>query len=129
MGRATNLIPREQRMNAPEGQERGLTLAAPSYSANENPELHLPLPSSIIDAIAELVEQRLLARMPEAAPEWLSIETAATYLDVSPERVRKLVARRALPHYQEGPGCRVFLHRSELDEWMSRSRIAATRHA
>lgn len=97
------------------------------YSGNDEQELRLAVPPAMLDAIADLVEERVLGRLAtaEAAAEWLSIETAARYLDVSPERVRKLVARRAIPHYQEGPGCRVFLRRRELDEWMSRSRILA----
>jgi excisionase family DNA binding protein len=53
----------------------------------------------------------------EWAP-WMRLDTAATYLDMSPERLRKLVARRAIPFSQEGPGCRVFFERSALDEWM-----------
>ena len=55
------------------------------------------MPAELLDAIAELVERRVLERLAavEAAPEWLSVETAAGYLDVSAERVRKLVARRA----------------------------------
>ena len=80
------------------------------------------------------VTRRVLAQLEAslpAGPEWLSVESAAEYLDVKPERVRKLVARRAIPYYQDGPGCRVFLRRRELDNWLSRSRIAATpeRHA
>lgn len=51
-------------------------------------------------------------------PGWMNVETAARYLDVSPERVRKLVARRQIPYAQEAPGCRVFFARNELDHWM-----------
>lgn len=51
-------------------------------------------------------------------PEWLSVESASRYLDAPVERVRKLKDRREIPHYQEGPGCRVFFKRSELDAWM-----------
>jgi len=48
----------------------------------------------------------------------MNVATCARYLDVSPERVRKLVATRRIPYSQEAPGCRVFFRRSELDEWM-----------
>jgi excisionase family DNA binding protein len=51
-------------------------------------------------------------------PEWLSISTAAVYLDMSEERVRKLQARGVLPYHQEGPGCRVFFKRTDLDATM-----------
>src|SRR4051794_17246091 len=53
-----------------------------------------------------------------AWPEWMSVDTAARYLDVSPERLRKLTARRQIPQHQEGHGCRVFFHRPDLDAWM-----------
>jgi excisionase family DNA binding protein len=58
-------------------------------------------------------------------PEWMSVDTAARYLDASEERVRKLKDRKEIPHYQEGPGCRVFFRRSELDHWMNGFRRAA----
>jgi excisionase family DNA binding protein len=58
----------------------------------------------------------------QAWPEWMAIETAARYLDVSPERVRKLQAQRKLPFHQEGPGCRVFFRRSDLDAAMAELR-------
>lgn len=57
-----------------------------------------------------------------AWPEWQSIATAARYLDVSPERLRKLVARRAIPFHQEDVGCRISFRRRDLDDWMSGQR-------
>ena len=84
----------------------------------------------MLEAIAELVEARVLERLTDAAPaapEWLSVESAARYLDISPERVRKLIARRAIPYYQDAPGCRVFLRRRELDDCMSALRIPPAR--
>lgn len=53
-----------------------------------------------------------------AWPEWMSITTAARYLDCTPERIRKLVARRAIPFSQDGPGCRIFFSKTDLDQWM-----------
>ena len=44
----------------------------------------------------------------------MNVETAARYLDVPEERVRKLKDRRVIPYYQDGPGCRVFFRRAEL---------------
>lgn len=55
-------------------------------------------------------------------PEWMAVETAASYLDSSPERVRKLIARRQIPFVQQGAGCRIFLGRRDLDEWMRQGR-------
>jgi excisionase family DNA binding protein len=91
-------------------------------------KLTLLVPTDALDAIVEIVQarvaERLEASIDSAYPEWLSVESAASYLDVSPERVRKLVARRTIPYYQEGPGCRVFLRRRELDEYMNAFRVA-----
>jgi excisionase family DNA binding protein len=54
--------------------------------------------------------------------EWFNVEDAAAYMDVSPERVRKLIARRAIAFSQEGPGCRVFLRRTDLDTYLNEQR-------
>jgi Helix-turn-helix domain len=76
------------------------------------------------------VEQRLAEIDPRRAdgwPEWMSVETAARYLDVSEERVRKFKDRRAIPYYQEAPNCRVFFCRAELDQWMHEARVMRVR--
>jgi len=89
----------------------------------------IELPSEALDELVSEVTRRVLAELEpvENRQEWLSVESAAYHLDVSAERVRKLIARRAITYYQDGPGCRVSLRRSELDEWMSYSRVAAVR--
>lgn len=84
--------------------------------------LSVELPEEALQAIAERVLgmlQPYMGHEDKGWPEWMSVETAARYLDVSPERVRKLQARGQLPYYQEGPGCRVFFNRRELDTAMS----------
>lgn len=85
------------------------------------PRLALVIPDDVIEEIAlraaEIVAERLQVER-QAWPEWMSVTTAARYLDVSPERLRKLQARRLLPFHQEAAGCRVFFRRSELDEAM-----------
>jgi excisionase family DNA binding protein len=53
-----------------------------------------------------------------ARQEWLNVDSAAAYMDVSAERVRKLIARRAIAYSQEGPGCRVLLNRRDLDAYL-----------
>jgi hypothetical protein len=70
---------------------------------------------------AELVLERLDARDDAAGwPAWMSVETAARHLDSPVERLRKLKDRHAIPYSQEGPGCRVFFRRADLDAWMER---------
>jgi excisionase family DNA binding protein len=79
-------------------------------------------PAEAVEAIAtraaELVLEQFALNGGSEWPAWMSVERAAAYLDVSPERVRKLISTRSIPYSQEGPGCRVFLQRSALDEWM-----------
>jgi excisionase family DNA binding protein len=82
------------------------------------------LPDGIVEAIIDAVADRVLARLAEREDrgngrrEWLSIASAAEYMDVSAERVRKLIARGELPHYQEAANCRILLRRAEVDSWL-----------
>jgi excisionase family DNA binding protein len=77
-------------------------------------------------AIAEMRDQlreELLAELRadrEATvwPAWMNVTTAARYLDMPVERIRKLVARKAIPFVQEGPGCRLAFDRKAIDTWM-----------
>lgn len=56
-------------------------------------------------------------RAPRRSP-WLTVDGAAAHLSCSPERLRKLVQRRAIPFHQECTGGRLFFHQRELDEWL-----------
>ena len=84
------------------------------------------VPPELIELVAiraaELVVQQLAARDDGQWPAWMSIETAARYLDSPVQRLRKLVARREIPYSQEAPGCRVFFARADLDQWMAARR-------
>jgi excisionase family DNA binding protein len=91
---------------------------------SEPEHLSLEIPASTFDVLVGAAAARTLEHVEhklehEAWPEWLSVETAARYLDVSPERLRKLQARREIPYHQEAPGCRVLFRRRDLDEWMT----------
>lgn len=72
-----------------------------------------------VGPLIERIAAEVVARMalPESSP-WMDVNSAAEYLACSPQRIRKLVARRELPYHQERPGGRVFFHRGELDEWL-----------
>lgn len=72
-----------------------------------------------MERVAERVLEVLAEREAEPSwPEWMGVETAGRYLDMSPSRLHKLVSRREIPYSQEGKGCRVFFERRRLDEWM-----------
>ena len=55
-------------------------------------------------------------------PEWMPLDVAAAYLGQSVAATRKLYERRKVPHYQDGPGAKVWLRRSELDAHMEAHR-------
>lgn len=87
--------------------------------------LVLELPPEALEVIVEAVTDRVTAALPPAEegwPEWMSVPTAARYLDRSAGSVRKLYERGRVPSYSEGSGCRVFLRRSDLDEFMDATR-------
>lgn len=91
-------------------------------------DLGVSIPDSVIEALATAVCERLLPALQAAGrgepwPEWMAIETASRYLDVSPQRIRKLVSHRQIPFHQEDRGCRILFRRADLDEWMARFRV------
>ena len=76
----------------------------------------------LITAIAERIADAVAVRIAQRAerwrlPEWLDSRGAAEYLGLHPDTVRKLAAERAIPAEQDGPGCKLFFLRSDLDEW------------
>ncbi len=90
-------------------------------------ELHLALSDEQVAALAEQVAARL-ANMNRAGtdehPEdgWLDTKHAASYLGLSVHALHKLTAARAVPFEQEGPGCRCWFKRSDLDAWVRAGR-------
>lgn len=87
----------------------------------------------LLGRLADLVVDRLMERRAdatEAEEEWLDARGAAEYLGVHRDTLRKLAAARAVPVHQEGPGCKLYFRREELDEWRrsdcaGRSRVRA----
>lgn len=73
--------------------------------------------AAIAERIADAVAARLAKSTPEAIPEWLDSRAAAEYLGLHRDTLRKLAAERAIPAEQDGPGCKLFFRRSDLDEW------------
>lgn len=76
--------------------------------------------AELAERVADVVASRLEERLGSQATDWLDVTAAAAHLGCSPERVRKLIARRAIPFHQERPGSRIFLSRKEIDEWILR---------
>ncbi len=83
----------------------------------------VPVPVELDDqALATIAAALDQPSATDTWPIWMSVETAARYLDVSAERVRKLQARRKIPYHQEDVGCRVHFNRRDLDVWMAEFR-------
>lgn len=59
---------------------------------------------------------------------WLTVKTAAKYVDVSPDIIRAAVKAGDLPAYPVGKGREYRLDAEEIDEWM-RSRSYEPRSA
>src|SRR3954454_24800802 len=83
----------------------------------------ITLPSEIVEFVIEQVTEKVIERLAAdrgaSETEYLSVKDAGVYLGCTEGRVRKLIERRRIPFTQDGPGCRVFLSRRELDSWMS----------
>ncbi len=73
--------------------------------------------AEVADRVAAAVVAQLGMASREALPDWLDSRRAAEYLGVHRDTLRKLAAERAIPAEQDGPGCKLFFRRADLDEW------------
>jgi excisionase family DNA binding protein len=80
----------------------------------------------LLGRIADLVVDRLVERAAvsadQATDDWMDARAAADYLGVHRDTLRKLAAERAVPVHQDAPGCKLYFHRDELDDWRRTSR-------
>jgi excisionase family DNA binding protein len=80
----------------------------------------------LLGRIADLVVDRMVERVAvsadQAADEWMDARAAADYLGVHRDTLRKLAAERAVPVHQDGPGCKLYFNRDELDDWRRTSK-------
>ena len=81
------------------------------------------LDDDALDALAERLAPRIEARLGRSrvpatdAERWMTTAEAADYLGMTTNALHKLTAARAIPFSQDGPGCRCYFKRSELDSW------------
>ena len=79
----------------------------------------------MLEQLVERVARRVLALQAEArlADEgerrspWMSVKTAAGYLDWPKQRLYKLTASGEIPHYKQE--ARLLFHRGELERWLA----------
>ena len=69
---------------------------------------------------------RTEAQTADHASVWLDARSAAEYLGIHRDTLRKLAAQRAIPNHQDGPGCKHYFLRDELDEWRCCARPTAS---
>jgi excisionase family DNA binding protein len=88
--------------------------------------MHGALIDQILGRLADLVVDRLMERTDtqsnDQASAWLDARGAAEYLGIHRDTLRKLAAQRAIPTHQDGPGCKLYFRRHELDEWRRTAR-------
>jgi excisionase family DNA binding protein len=94
----------------------------PDHAGSDHPSARgVSVLDELLDDLARRVARAVAAQFAAAggssAPEWLDSRAAAEYLGVHRDTVRKLAAERAIQAHQDGPGCKLFFRRSELDEW------------
>lgn len=84
--------------------------------------LILLLDDEALDLLADRLAPRIKMRLSDQADRdvsdaWLDSKRAAAYLGVSANALHKLTAARAIPFEQDGPGCKCWFRRAELDQW------------
>jgi excisionase family DNA binding protein len=79
---------------------------------------------AMVDQLAERIVQRLAVATQQspcgvgsADDEWFDSLHAADYLGMHRDTLRKLAAERAIPVEQDGPNCKLYFRRADLDVW------------
>lgn len=91
-------------------------------SATTDSDLLAQLLGRIADLVVDRMVERAAVSADRAADEWMDARAAADYLGVHRDTLRKLAAERAVPVHQDGPGCKLYFNRDELDDWRRTSK-------
>ena len=78
--------------------------------------VRLTLDDETLDALAELVADRVAGAGDEGPEPWIDVEEAAAHLACPRSRIYALVSARRIPH--ERDGSRLLFRRSVLDAWV-----------
>jgi excisionase family DNA binding protein len=108
--------PRVIPSDTPQDQRTRPLVAVPSRGSS----VELAFIDQLVDRLAVRFVALLGERRPDDADrrdEWLDSRHAADYLGVHRDTLRKLAAERAIPSEQDGPGCKLYFRRSDLDVW------------
>jgi excisionase family DNA binding protein len=73
----------------------------------------------LLGRLADLVAERLMEPngVSTRQADWMDARSAAAYLGIHRDTLRKLAAQRAIPVHQDGPRCKLYFRRDELDDW------------
>jgi len=99
--------------------------AAPTADAAATAGADPSMIDQLLRQLADLVVDRLTERTAvdrDRREQWFDARSAAEYLGMHRDTLRKLAAQRAIPTHQDGPRCKLYFRRDELDEW----RLTAT---
>jgi hypothetical protein len=88
-------------------------------------DLALALLDTLDESALALLAERLAPYLERAQgpgqarsdSEWVDSRGAAKHLSMSVNALYKLTAARAIPFEQDGPGCKLYFKRSDLDAW------------
>ena len=78
------------------------------------------LDDGALDVLAGRLAPRLAPNQPTSdrpPDDWLDARGGAAYVGLSLNALHKLTAARAIPFHQDGPGCKLWFRRAELDSW------------
>lgn len=76
--------------------------------------------SWLVEAVADALALRLdahLERAEDVEDRWMNSAEAADYLGITRNALHKLSSAREIPFEQEGPGCKLYFRRTDLDAW------------
>jgi hypothetical protein len=111
---------RSPRAAHPRPQVNGERRATARRSPDTAPVRMPVLDEEALDTLADLLAPRVLPRPRSGdarADEWLDAKRAAGYIGLSIHALHKLTAARSMPFHQDGPGCKLWFRRDELDTW------------
>jgi len=93
--------------------------SAPAAHPGE-PAIALGVSEQLLDALAERVARRVVARLeqPPPASPWLDVEGALAFLPFSRDQLYKLTSARAIPCRKKRGGQGLLFHRGELERWL-----------
>ncbi len=84
--------------------------------------------SSLVDALIDQLAKRVAEYLAaggnpsqtsesDGEDQWFDSGHAADYLGIHRDTLRKLAAERAIPSEQDGPNCKLYFRRTDLDAW------------